>query len=209
MRTAQCTGAYSKIPLICWKFDADIVSAASAQNTCNADSGGGIFMRDDDGDRVVEKVFGVVSGGTDPSCMKKDLSFNVDVSKFRNWIETAGEGRLSSAVCGRSLWTQREEPKRATLVVEQSQDEANFEIDVPEQVKSMRVSLNAEDNGKGANAFALSVDSGEDDIARDACQGSPHFATCDVPTPRAGLWRVKIKRQKGHGQIQVTAVVQK
>jgi hypothetical protein len=53
--------------VLCWKFDADVISKTSAQNTCNADSGGGIFIRYSDGPRVVEKVFGVVSVAWTPN----------------------------------------------------------------------------------------------------------------------------------------------
>ncbi|MCC7253051.1 trypsin-like serine protease [Hyphomicrobium sp.] len=210
VRTAACAGPYAKIPLLCWKFDADVISTASAQNTCNADSGGGVFMRDDDGDRVVEKVFGVVSGGIDAECMKKDMSFNVDVSRFKSWIEKAGEGRLSPAMCGAPLWTRRvDQPKRATITIGPGQDETTFEIDVPEQAKDMRVSINAEDNGAGSNAFTLALDNGEAGGAAEDCLGSPQFASCAVSRPRSGPWRIRIKRQKGQGQLQVTAIIRK
>ena len=102
IKTKRCPATYVNSKVFCWSFDADVRSDASASNTCFGDSGGGIFMPDDDGGRRVLKVFGVVSGGRDRSCVKDDLSYNVDVGQFAAWIEAAGEGRLSSEMCGRS-----------------------------------------------------------------------------------------------------------
>lgn len=60
-------------------------------------------MFDHDGQKRVQKIFGVVSGGTDIEyCQKNDESFNVDVAEFASWIKEAGEGRLSSRQCGGS-----------------------------------------------------------------------------------------------------------
>src|SRR5262249_4910274 len=49
VRTTACPANRARDQVLCWRFDADVTSSISAQNTCNADSGGGIFMRDNDG----------------------------------------------------------------------------------------------------------------------------------------------------------------
>jgi hypothetical protein len=38
---------------MCWNFDADATWRASAQSTCNGDSGGGAFIRDNDNDHAI------------------------------------------------------------------------------------------------------------------------------------------------------------
>ena len=89
-RTETCPASYGDKKLLCWSYDADVKSLRRASNTCNGDSAGGVFMRDNEGGKVVQKVFGVVSGGRDDNCLKNDVSYNVDVSQFRQWIEAEG-----------------------------------------------------------------------------------------------------------------------
>jgi hypothetical protein len=160
VRTEACKGAYDKMALICWKFDADAIWRASAQNTCNGDSGSSILMRDNDGDRIVEKVFGVVSSGRDADCMSKDLSFNVDVSRFRSWIERIGPGHPSSAICGAPP-DGRRQPQRATLTLDGINTHVALSLAVPAGLQELRVSINAEDDGTGANALDLELFDGE------------------------------------------------
>ncbi len=210
VRTAACTGRFATAPVLCWNFDADVKSDASAQNTCNADSGGGVFMRDNDGPRIAEKVFGVVSGGTDPDCMKNDLSYNVDVAQYRDWIQAAGEGRLSSAMCGRSLWEERaREPVRTTLALDANKPEGNFIIEAPAGMTALRVAMNAEDNGAGKNQFQFAAFSSKTPASSEnACKGngSGQFAFCAIEKPDSGSWTITVSRKKGQGQVQITTL---
>jgi V8-like Glu-specific endopeptidase len=210
VRTAACTGRYAAAPVICWNFDADVKSSSSAQNTCNADSGGGVFIRDYDGPRIVEKVFGVVSGGTDVDCMKNDLAYNVDVFQYRDWIKEAGEGRLSSAMCGRSLFEDKaREPVRTTLTLDAKKSEASFAIEAPAGVAALRVAMNAEDDGRGKNGFQFAAFSSKDPAsAENACKdnGSGQFAFCAIDKPANGTWTITVSRKKGEGQVQITTL---
>jgi hypothetical protein len=209
-KTAACTGRYAKAKVMCWNFDADVKSSASAQNTCNGDSGGGVFMRDNDGARIVEKVFGVVSGGTDTDCMKNDLSYNVDVTEYRDWIQSAGEGRLSSAMCGRSLWEDKaREPVRTTLTFDANKPEASFAIVAPAGATELRVAMNVEDDNPAKNAFQFAAFKGENPAgSENACKdsGSGQFAFCAVDSPASGTWTISVTRKKGQGQAQITTL---
>ena len=62
VRTEACTPDLAAKRVLCWKFDAKLIWQGSAQNTCNANSGGGVFIIDFERGRAVEKVYGVVSG---------------------------------------------------------------------------------------------------------------------------------------------------
>jgi hypothetical protein len=96
-KTEACPAAYADKKVLCWSYDAEVRSLGRNSNTCNGDSGGGVFLRDGVGNQVVQKVFGIVSGGLDRNCVKDDVSYNVDVSEFRSWLEEPGS-RLS-AMC--------------------------------------------------------------------------------------------------------------
>ena len=98
--TAVCPDNYADWNVFCWPFDADMKSMRSKANTCNGDSGGGVFMRDRVRFQVIDKLFGVVSGGRDETCRRDDLSINVNVYKYAEWLRKAGEGRLTSQMCG-------------------------------------------------------------------------------------------------------------
>ena len=61
--------------LFCWDFSADIPlpDEHKQSNTCEGDSGGGVFFLDREGGRPIHKVFGVVAGGDNTSeCVRKD-----------------------------------------------------------------------------------------------------------------------------------------
>ncbi|WP_088344732.1 MULTISPECIES: trypsin-like serine protease [Rhodomicrobium] len=209
VKTSACPPDLAKSQVLCWKFDADVVSSGSAQNTCNADSGGGVFMRDNDGPRVVEKVFGVVSGGTDGNCLKKDLSYNVDVFQYRDWIAAAGEGRLSSAMCGRPLWDDpSREPARQTIRLDGKKPEASFTVEAPPGVTALRVAMNAEDDGKGKNLFQFAAFSKGAGQSENACAntGGGQFAFCAIEKPADGPWTIAVSRKKGQGDVQITTV---
>ena len=211
VKTAACPGNLTGAQVLCWHFDADVTSGASAQNTCNADSGGGIFMRDNDGPRIVEKLFGTVSGGTDADCMKNDLSYNVDVFRYRDWITAAGEGRLSSAMCGSPLWDgSSNAPALKTLSLSEKNPEADFAIEVPEGVTALRVAMNAEDNGSHKNQFQFSAFSGNaPGSSENACKdtGTGQFAFCVIDKPKSGPWTIALKRTSGAGDVQITTLL--
>lgn len=208
IKVAACPANLARDQVLCWRFDADVTSRTSAQNTCNADSGGGIFMRDNDGQRVVEKLFGTVSGGTDGNCMRNDISYNVDVFRYRDWIREVGEGRLSSAMCGRPLWDgPRNGPTYRVLSLSERNPEARFTVEAPEGGTSLRIAMNAEDNDQGKNAFSFSAfgtrgTRSSENLCQD--KGSGQFAFCTIDRPERGRWTIVLKRIRGEGQVQIT-----
>jgi V8-like Glu-specific endopeptidase len=201
-RVERCTSELAD-KAICWRYDA-LVKTGSASNTCNGDSGGGVFMFDHDGQKRVLKIFGVVSGGTDSRhCQRRDESYNVDVAEFAAWINDAGEGRLSTQQCGRD----RAAAGSRTALLDLSKREI-LPLDVPAGTEKFRVAMNGEDNGTGANDFDLFVYRGAQiDGADPACAetGPGQFAFCEIATPSPGRWSVVVQRKRGKGNVQITA----
>ena len=207
-RTQACTAPYADQKLLCWAYDADVKTLRRNSNTCNGDSGGGVFMRDSDGGKAVEKVFGVVSGGRDGNCVKDDLSYNVDVHQFRAWIEATGEGRLGPAMCGRAL-SAKAEPDGRRLLARLGQDkpEVTASLTVPPGVGSLRIAMNGADDGSGANDFDLAVyKGGRTPDATPICKedGAGQFAFCNINHPASGLWTIVASRKTGEGNVQIT-----
>jgi hypothetical protein len=210
VKLSACPDDLARSRALCWRYDADVQSNSSAQNTCHADSGGGIFMRDSDGPRIVEKVFGIVSGGTDDDCMKNDLSYNVDTFRYRDGIEAAGEGRLRPGMCGRPLgYGTASEPVRNKFRLGTATPEVRFTVEAPEGASALRVAMNAEDDGSGRNEFQISVFNGQALAnSSDACagHGSGRFAFCEIERPQPGVWTIILSSKKGEGEAQVTTL---
>lgn len=191
--------------LLCWKFDAKFTALYSRSNTCNADSGGGIFIVDLEKGRKVNKLFGVVSGGIDSNCVKHDLSYNVDVHKFGDWLKQVGEDRLSSQVCGEPLWTSKSnEPIIKVVTVSAKTPEVAITFAVHSGMRLVRVTLNGEDDGSGRNDFDLELISDESKVPHCSEAGLGQFAACEIALPQPGQWHAKVKRKRGTGKAQIT-----
>jgi hypothetical protein len=210
IKTGRCPAQYSNSRLFCWSFHADVKPGDAASNTCFADSGGGIFMFDnDERGRVVAKVFGVVSGGRDRSCTQDDLSYNVDLGRYRQWIEGVGQGRLSAQTCGKPMATAVE--SRQELVrLSAAAPEIVIKIDVPPNTAALSVAMNGEDNSFGANDFDLLVRRGDQlPAAASLCDesGPGQFGYCSIESPLPGTWYVIVRRKRGEGEAQITATL--
>lgn len=205
-RISQCEPAQASQKLLCWQYDADVKAFSKAANTCNGDSGGGVFIADDEGSKVVPKVFGVVSGGVDENCLKNDLSFNVDVREFADWIRDAGEGRLGSAMCGRPLFSgPKSRPRRDVVRLSDTHTEEAIRINVPDGVAALRISLNGEQGGTNDFDLYLHRPNAEDG-AEPVCKqdGPGQYGFCEVRSPNVGEWKAIARRKSGVGQLQTT-----
>jgi hypothetical protein len=203
-RTEACPASYADKKLLCWTYDADVKALRRKSNTCNGDSGGGVFMRDNDGGRVVQKVFGVVSGGKDVNCVKDDVSYNVDVLQLRQWIEAAGEGRLTSMTCGKPI---SDDSKKVLVRLSKERPQVVTRLSVPLGVEALRVAMNGEDDGSGKNDFDLAVYQGDRTSgATPFCKedGSGQFAFCEIKAPASGRWSIVAARKKGEGEVQLS-----
>lgn len=211
VKFARCTMEYANKKLLCWNFDADINTTPGVSNTCNADSGGGVFMPDKEGQRTVERVVGVVSGGRDIDCVKGDRSYNTDVFQWREWIAKEIDTASYLSVCGGGPAVDGPENIRNKLVtISSAQPEAVYEISVPEGTASLRVAMNGEDSGKHANDFDLLLfkgAKGSTDKAACTRAGTGQFAYCEIPNPASGQWTVAVRQKKGEGYAQITATL--
>jgi trypsin len=206
-----CQSKHADKKLLCWKFDADINTAPGDSNTCNADSGGGVFMVDKVGLNIEQRLVGVVSGGRDADCVKNDNSYNTDIFLWREWIIKATQESLSHRKC--SSGARFDDPINlhgTQLHLSRTNPEAAFEINVPRDTASLRVAMNGEDAGHGQNDFDLFVFQGASSPATNPiCKrdGPGQFAFCEITDPKSGKWTVAVRRKKGDGLAQVTTTL--
>lgn len=207
VKLTQCTGSSVNKKLLCWDYDADIHVVLKESNTCNADSGGGVFMRDNN----VQRVVGVVAGGRDANCEQDDHSYNTDVAQWQTWLTEAGQDNLSTAVCGGGDPIDAEANLSGKIVaVEPDKKEATLEVDVPHKTSRLHVAMNGEDNGTGKNDFDLFLYSKTEAGTKKAvCKqdGGGQFAFCKVPDPAVGRWIITVRQKKGGGLAQVVVTL--
>ena len=206
VKFGACKPDFADKKLLCWDFDADINVTPQDANTCNADSGGGVFMLDKEGQRSVQRVVGVVSGGLDRDCVKGDHSYNTDVFQWREWLTQAGEGRLSAEACGAQTIDTLKDIRSRLVMLGPERQQADFFVDMPASSASLRVALNGEDDGNGKNDFDLFV-SDRDSGQACAQDGAGQFAFCEVSRPTSGRWSISLRRKKGAGAAQLTVTI--
>jgi hypothetical protein len=208
---AVVTTACSTIPApgsdttsVCWNFSDPKGNPGSNANTCNADSGGPLFV--DVGANM--RVAGITSGGSSASCQPTDHSYDANVFTYRNFIETAGGADLANTTCGSG--PQVGDPGVAALdfagTVTAADPDATHTFTVTSGTTLLRVTMNGVDDG--ASDFDLYVKAGSAPTTAvyDCGRFGPNqFGVCEFVAPAAGTWHVLVHRWAGSGTYQVTA----
>jgi hypothetical protein len=205
--TVETAACQQSLPanMLCWNFSAPVGPAGEDSNTCNADSGGPLFVTALDG---VLRVAGVTSGGRQSQCLAGDHSYDVDVQAYADWIRTAAGDDLGTEACGgRDLAGDG-------VVIDPTSGELDAgttsvdvtPIEIPAGAGSILVAMNGEDDGHGSSDFDLLVRQGappSDDEADCVQDGSGQFAVCEIEPSGPGTLFVRVQRKQGDGLFQV------
>jgi cysteine-rich repeat protein len=204
--TASCPSGVSNSTSVCWRFSSPQGPAGSNSNTCNADSGGPLFMDFGSG----EVLAGVTSGGTSDSCLPTDFSYDTNVYFYRSWIATQAGSDLENTTCGDT--PQVGDPDAqvfdASGQLSGASPQALHSFVVPAGATELRVAMNAIDDG--LSNFNLYVRAGTAPTTSTydcAAVGSNQFGFCDFASPAPGTWYVLLNRLSGAGTYQVTATM--
>jgi len=207
VRTAECADKDKN--LVCWDYEPGSAAPGEASNTCNADSGGPLFIEDLTSNPPRRVLAGVTSGGTQSSCLTSDHSYDVDVRQYAEWIDEQVSDPLAPAACGdlKQWGSDGVVVRRVNGSLSAAEKDARYTIDVPSGTKRFRVAMNAEDSF-GKIDFDLFVRRGSEptEAQADCKQVSPsQYAFCDFPNPAVGTWHIWVKQRAGSGLYQVTA----
>ena len=203
--TASCDRP--ETTLLCWDFTAPVGLPGLDSNTCNADSGGPLFVDlDNDGTLMVA---GVTSGGTRTNCLAGDHSYDVDVRQFSDWIvEQAGDdiGRAAESDFG-----QVGTPSVRVLGAndELANGAVSYVLHVPSGIGRLRVALNGED------LFSTNFDlfvrrDGTASATENNCTqvGSSQYGFCEFQVTGPDTWSIMVQQTgAGSGRFQVVATL--
>ncbi len=204
--TASCTGSISNTTSVCWDFASPVGAPGADSNTCNADSGGPLFVDLGAG----EVVAGVTSGGSSSSCLALDHSYDANVFFYAAWIQSQAGADLGGASCG-PLARVGEPGARVhgfSGSVSAPSPEGRHPIALPAGATLLRVGMNASEEGN--NDFDLYVKAGSPPTTSSfdcAATAANQWGFCELASPAAGTWHLLVRRFKGSGTYQATATV--
>lgn len=204
--TAPCTtipSPGSDLTSVCWNFSAPKGDPGTNSNTCNADSGGPLFVDRGAGVRIA----GITSGGSSSSCQPNDHSYDASVFTYRSFIQSAGGADLASTRCGPG--PQLGEDGALALAfagtVSGAVPDAVHGFTVVDGTTTLRVAMNASDDG--SSDFDLYVKAGSPPTPSDfdcARFGAGQYGVCTITAPESGTWYALVHRYSGAGAYQVT-----
>lgn len=194
--------------LLCWNFDDPVGAAGLDSNTCNADSGGPLYVQPGTDEPLV--LAGVTSGGSQSDCLAGDHSYDVDVAQFVEWIAETADGDLASGgdISLPPWGSEQVQALWATVDFTPTLRFRTYTVTVPEGVRRLRIAMNGHD--QDSRNFDLYVKAGtgvsssDNDCSQD---GGGQYAFCEFADPAAGTWSILVDARSGNGTAQVFATL--
>jgi hypothetical protein len=204
VQTAQCEGRFSGGGFVCWNFNAPIGLPGEDSNTCNADSGGPLFVNLGSGVTVA----GATSGGIQNECLAGDHSYDADVFTFRSWIEQVAGADLGDRTCGTlgQVGQAGATVQAAAHTLGPDAPERIYEFMVEPGTQLLRIAMNGTDDGEANFDLLVRAGGQPSDSQNDCTQaGVGQYGFCEFEAPSAGSWFALVRRTSGAGVFQVTA----
>lgn len=201
--TAACVAPANDDDSVCWDFNSPLGAPGSNANTCNADSGGPLFLTL--GGQTV--VAGVTSGGALDSCLVGDRSYDADVFFLRNFIASAGGSDITATSCGDIAQAGGDGSvvHGFTGSLSSATSTATHSFTVGSNVEVLRVALNAVDDGFSDFDLFVRAGSAPTQSTYDCARtGGNQYGVCEFNSPAPGLWYAMVTRYSGGGVYQVT-----
>jgi hypothetical protein len=207
--TAACSTGRANGNFVCWNFENPLGIPGSNSNTCNGDSGGGLYVGNP------PEVTGITSGGRLASCLPGDSSYDASVFRFSKWIAQQAVGDLAPPkACGGLPVAGSPEVTvfAGSNSLSQNITQRAYSIDVPATTSRLRITLNGlEDLSTDVdfNLVANSVAVVAGGAGGNQCEsnGPGQYEACEIANPRPGPWQIVVRRRSGAGLFQVTATL--
>ncbi len=205
--TSSCAAAgESNTTSVCWQFSSPVGAPGTDSNTCNADSGGPLFLNL--GGSLA--VAGITSGGIVDSCLTGDVSYDADVYNYRAYIQSKAGTDLGKASCGAiaQVGDGDASVRAFTGSVSSGAPQATHSFVVASGNAELRVAMNAVDDGTADFDLYLKHGSAPTTSSYDCARtGSNQYGVCTVASPASGTWYAMVRRYAGAGAYQLTATI--
>lgn len=207
VQTAECS-PFRPPSLLCWNFDDPVGAAGLDSNTCNADSGGPLYLRRSTDTPLI--LAGVTSGGSQSDCLGGDHSYDVDVVQFNTWITDTADGDLAATADGSlPVWgSDQVTTLRAEVEFTNALRSRTYTLTMPDNVQVLRVAMNGHDaTGRNFDLFVKegsSISAADNDCAQN---GDGQYAFCEFTDPSPGTWTILLETASGDGLAQVSATL--
>jgi hypothetical protein len=211
IETAACQASQRDLPLLCWNFNAEVQAGAIRSNTCNADSGGPLFLYETVAGHQVRYVAGVTSGGEAEDCLLGDQSYDANVLHYKKWIlDAASLPDPPPQVQGAAFVDADRDVSGETTKLTDDRKEVAFPLEVREGLQGLMVAMSGDDNGRGRNNFIISVYRIDSGVERQMCtdDAPKQFVFCSINDPSPGSWKVVVKQTKGSRAVVQVVVTQ-
>jgi hypothetical protein len=188
---------------VCWNFSSPQGPPGGNSNTCNADSGGPLFVDSGSGPRIA----GVTSGGSSAACLPTDHSYDANVFTYRTFIQTEGGSDLANTRCGSGpqVGETGTTVLASTGTVDGANPQSTYSFQVPAGATMLRVAMNAVDDGPSDFDLYVRAGTAPTTSVYDCGRfGSNQFGICEFPAPATGIWYVLVNRYAGAGTYQLT-----
>lgn len=183
---------------ICWDF------TGSGSNTCFGDSGGPLYV----GSYAERRLAGSTSGGEATDCLAPDHSSDVDLFRYREWIDSQSTEKAGLTSCGVGAVAASDSApiQSASGFLVSAEDEAVHSFEVPEGTRELRVGFNGR-VGSGTDfrwfvRHGARPDPKDFDCAHDLPRQS---GVCRLVDPAPGAWFVLAYSARGGGEYQIAA----
>lgn len=204
--TASCAGIpapANATTSVCWDYTAPVGPPGTDSNTCNADSGGPLFVDQGSGPRVA----GITSGGSASSCQPTDHSYDASVYNYRTFITDEAGADLANTTCGTGPQAGQAGTTTTAFsgTVNGTVPNATHSFNVGNGTTRILVAMNGVDDG--ASDFDLYVKAGSaptEDVYDCTRRGPNQFGVCEFTAPASGPWHVLVHRYSGAGTYQLT-----
>ena len=204
--TASCAGIpapANATTSVCWDYTAPVGPPGTDSNTCNADSGGPLFVDQGSGPRVA----GITSGGSASSCQPTDHSYDASVYNYRTFITDEAGADLANTTCGTGPQAGQAGTTTTAFsgTVNGTVPNATHSFNVGNGTTRLLVAMNGVDDG--ASDFDLYVKAGSaptEDVYDCTRRGPNQFGVCEFTAPASDPWHVLLHRYSGAGTYQLT-----
>lgn len=202
--TASCSLiGESNTTSVCWEFADPVGAAGTDSNTCNADSGGPLFVDFGAGDVVA----GITSGGGSADCLAYDGSYDANVYNYRTWIQQQAGNDILNSSCGSMPQVGEVGADVAGVqgTLSSGSPQAVHSFQVGQGTSELRIAMNSIDDGSADFDLYVRYGSAPTTSTYDCkADGSNHLGYCEFASPTAGTWYALVRRFSGSGKYQVT-----